>query len=455
MSEQTKALVPVLEPVFVEVMDNRPKLIEISQGQVNPQRLWNHFELSTFTMPKLRECANTPEGKASVISGLIKCADLQLVPNTLNLAWMLPFVDHEDECKKNYHRNCKCPKVLAQFMPGYKGYEQCERQSDELIYKFRSQAVYRYERDKGFFKFIDGGENIHHERCLDDDFKPADEDIILVYSKIYRTDGNFYLHFQTREEFLKSARRTKSIRHYKKGESPAKEAQGKWYTFQDDWKNWKEIVGAWRTDFIPMALKTNIRAQAVRDMQLTPISKIGKAVQYDEEGQENPMRLNFNGTMPELPAPVSRTEKIVRRERAKVTVITTPERELHSAPVAENETQTSEKVDNAPDVPDAESKAGKTPAEAVPSSAENAKAPASPAPASKTASGAGENGSFLDWQTIAYDLGKGKLFDARFKALLAEERVKSMDNLSGDKQKEVVSKLRKIVQGWVAEKEKK
>lgn len=81
--------------------------------------------------------------------------------------------------------------------------------------------------------------------------------------------------------------------------------------------------------------------------------------------------------------------------------------------------------------------------------------PASPAPAKSTEPESGANSnSFLDWQTIAYDLGKGKLFDARFKALLAEERVKNMDNLAGEKQQEVVKKLGKIVQGWQEEKKK-
>lgn len=80
--------------------------------------------------------------------------------------------------------------------------------------------------------------------------------------------------------------------------------------------------------------------------------------------------------------------------------------------------------------------------------------PASPAKSPEPASGAGElkNGSFIDWQVIASELGKGKLFDARFKALLAAERVKSMDELSREKQKQIVSQLAEIVKAWQAEK---
>jgi len=78
-------------------------------------------------------------------------------------------------------------------------------------------------------------------------------------------------------------------------------------------------------------------------------------------------------------------------------------------------------------------------------------ASASPAPENNAGF---KNGSLIDWQIIANDLGKGKLFDARFKAIIAEKRVKSMDNLSADQQKEVVAKLGKIVSTWQEERKK-
>ncbi len=441
MSEQTHALVPVLEPVFVEVMDNRPKLIEISQGQVNPVKLWTAFEISTHQMPKLRECANTIEGRASVISGLIKCADLGLTPNHLNLAWMIPFVEHLEACKKAFYKNCKCPKVLAQFMPGYKGYQQCASQSDALIYKYRSQAVYKEERERQLFAFIANGEDVRHEPCLDDDFEPRDENLILVYTKIYRSDGTFFLHFTRQQDILKTMRRTKSVKHL--GKTATKEQQASMFCFKNEWGDWKEVVGAWRTDFLPMALKTDIKAMSVRHMQLTPLSKIGRAVSYDEEGVENPMRLNFNGTMPELPATLPRVERMVQRERAKSVI--TPKTELRGAPMPAPDAE----IEEHPASPD-EANAAESSADAE---SHDTAAEASPAKTPKPASGAGTESSFLDWQDIAYRLGKDKLFDARFKSLLAEQRVKSMDELAEPNRKKVVAALGAIVRKWVAEKE--
>lgn len=407
-TDTARALIPAFKEIHMEVMDNRQKLIDISQGQVNPVKLWTAFELSTHQLPKLRDCANTPEGRASVISGLLKCADLGLMPNTLNLAWMLPFVEHTEACKKSYYQNCKCPIVQAQFIPGYKGYQQCAQQSDPAIYKFSSRVVYKYERDHKLFEFINNGEDIKHVPCLDDDFQAKDEDLILAYTKIYRTDGNFYLHYLRRAEFLKKARRTKSIQHFKKAESPAEEKQNEWYFFKDNWGKWKEITGAWRTDFAAMVLKTVIREMAVRHLLLNPISRIGKAVAYDEEGVENPMQLSFNGPLLDEPKPkVDRVAKMVARVKS------------------EQPGSKDNPVDITPPSEDVEPETGEDNSEKIDFDAKIA---------------------LTEWRTTAAEKGKQPQFDAECKRVLSDEKVSRIDQLSVDKQKQVVAAMAKFVE---------
>jgi hypothetical protein len=64
---------------------------------------------------------------------------------------------------------------------------------------------------------------------------------------------------------------------------------------------------------------------------------------------------------------------------------------------------------------------------------------ASPAPA---------NGKLENWRTIAKDLGKEKLFEARLKSLLNAERVKSLDQLSVARQETITSAMGEFVKKW-------
>lgn len=170
-------------------------------------------------------------------------------------------------------------------------------------------------------------------------------------------------------------------------------------------------------------------------MQLTPTSRIGKAVQYDEEGQDNPMRLNFNGTMPELPAPTPRAEKIVQRERAKA-VITTPEpkTELRGAPIVTPEPEEKEE-------PEAPSEAEDAPD----SKAESHDASASPAPADQFEARV----ALMEWREKATELKKKEEFDALCKKLLSGERVKKIDELALPRQRTIVSAIAAKVQSWM------
>lgn len=133
-------------------------------------------------------------------------------------------------------------------------------------------------------------------------------------------------------------------------------------------------------------------------------------------------------------------DETLNRKSATPPTVPVEEKKLHGAPIM-SLVPARKKVE--PEGPDE--------AEAAPDSKpESHDASASPAPAND--GGESKNRNFIDWQIIASDLGKIKLFDARFKALLRAERVKNMDELSGPKQKEIVNTLGKFVSEWLREK---
>lgn len=118
---------------------------------------------------------------------------------------------------------------------------------------------------------------------------------------------------------------------------------------------------------------------------------------------------------------------------------------VNDAPV---ETKQVRRVDDSPGRP---REAGKTPAQAVHSSAENAKAPASPAPAPE-----GEINetrvSMTEWRDRAKELGKVEKFDAACKKELADRRVKKIDELAKQQQEAVLGKMRMLVESWIPSK---
>jgi len=115
-------------------------------------------------------------------------------------------------------------------------------------------------------------------------------------------------------------------------------------------------------------------------------------------------------------------------------------RSLHGAPV---ETKQIRRVDDSPERP---REAGKTPAQAVPASAETTAtdSPASAINESRVV--------MTEWREHAKELGKVEKFDAACKKELADRRVKKIDELAKPAQEAVLGKMRMLVESWIPSK---
>lgn len=415
----------LVEEQFFDQID---KFKELAQDEMFPSRMWNLFVESTCRMPLLLEAK--PE---SLMSALIKAAELKLVINQHNMSWTIPFKSHIKDCKNP--KSCRCP-VDANFIVGYKGYQQCSMRSNQEIKNFRTVAVYREEIEKGHFSILEAPKQEIYHKPLLYDFDNGDDALEIVYTIIEFKDGSQLCHWTRRRDILKAREATKA-------------------KYFDRQRNAWVYTGPWGNYFRQMAEKTDVRRLHVSRLPFLPLTPIAKAIDYDDEREGHLITRSFD--KPQLPAPKpSRVEKIVTQQKAKKP--TPIEHEV--GPVSPSEAEKSEAEEktadeNVNDVKAVESKA-----------VESHDASASPAP--ETAQN-GDNGktddpakqekpisekieSQLDeWREKAIEvnpkIGK-KQFDGTLAAVLRSKRVNRLEQLPVDQQQAVVKHMATIVQEW-------